>query len=188
MYTIPMSLLEYFAAHAPEAPDWFSYTEPNAPAAPPDGDLRDVDLRWARDIASGDISDTSFLAKEVGLDRRAKILEYAKVYGDYLTQRLGHSNRQAMNKMVAWRYAYARAMVDARVNPDEAVAPLPGFSDPLVKLHIHDLREALQEALRAMHSSVSHLENCEAGKIVHPFKSTSLPLLRSAIEKAGRVS
>ena len=178
-----MSAREYFAAHAPEAPDWFRYTEPNAPTAPPDGDLRDVDLRWARDIASGDISDSSFLAKEVGADRRAKILEYAKVYGDYLTQRTAHFTRKSMNKMVAWRYAYADAMVDGGINPDEAVGSLPGFTDPLVKLHVHDLGEALREALHAMTAAVVHLEECEAGKISHPFKSSSLPLLRAAIAR-----
>lgn len=40
---------------------------------------------------------------------------------------------------------------------------------------------------RAMRAAVTHLETCEKGMIVHPFKSRSLPMLQAAlveIEKA----
>lgn len=178
--------LHYFAAHAPEVPDWFRYTEPDAPTAPPPEGLTEIEARRGRDLASEDLTEDCFRGLEINEGRRAKILKYAKVYGEYLTERLGYSSREAMNKMVAWRYAYADAMVRGGV--DAEPRSMPGFSDPLVKLHIQDLRDVIQMALRAMHSAVSHLENCEAGKIAHPFKSASLPLLRSAIEKAGRVS
>ncbi len=37
--------------------------------------------------------------------------------------------------------------------------------------------------LAAARAAKGHLEQCEAGRIVRPFKSRSLPLLRNAISK-----
>lgn len=45
------------------------------------------------------------------------------------------------------------------------------------------LMDAVLEAARA---AVIHLEACEAGRIVHPFKSASLPLLRKLIERVEK--
>ena len=46
------------------------------------------------------------------------------------------------------------------------------------------LIEAAPDLLYAAKIAVNHLRACLAGKITHPFKSTSLPLLLDAIAKA----
>jgi hypothetical protein len=145
---VGVTVRDYFAAHAPAVPDWFVYREPNPPTPPPAADLDDFDAKWARDISSDDCPEESLNHHDVKPERAAKIRDYARVYGAYWTARLAHLDRQAINRIVAWRYAYADAMLAAR--GDAGMISPPGFQDPLVQLRIHDLEEALTEAERLL--------------------------------------
>lgn len=46
--------------------------------------------------------------------------------------------------------------------------------------------ELVNELVAAAEAAVRHLVRCEKGKIEHPFKSASLPMLQKAIAKAKR--
>ncbi len=48
-------------------------------------------------------------------------------------------------------------------------------------------KKTLETVTRAMRAAVSHLVECEAGRLNHPYKSTSLPLLQDAIETVEKI-
>lgn len=97
-----MSLLAYFAAHAPSIPSWFEHTEP-ARDYPPMPDYNSVDesqretvRQWQHDPCFELPEELEWYAQKVRAHRA----------GRHQWQIKNH-----MARLVQWRFAYAQAMV-----------------------------------------------------------------------------
>jgi hypothetical protein len=101
-------LVNYFAAHAPEVPDWFTHEPIPEPAKPPlpDGDdLRQYCRSWFKDPC-WDIEECDKLsADELEIVRRfiAAARDYWKANGEW-------KQRNETARMVQWAFYYGRVM------------------------------------------------------------------------------
>jgi hypothetical protein len=111
-----MSLRDWFATHAPEAPDWFVYTDPDVPAqlSPREAlnqttgysmlskDEQETLYRWVRD-GDWDIDSN----EAIGLAAKA-LLDTNKAERDKALR------ARNFNRYFAWRWFYARYMLKFR--------------------------------------------------------------------------
>lgn len=97
-----MSLRDWFAGHAPDAPEWFDFdfgeAEPKAPESVGS---------WA---AHGD----EITSHRKGTDGYEKVVEYRKKEAFYREAEKAWRRRRELARLSAWRFSYADAMLAAR--------------------------------------------------------------------------
>lgn len=105
-----------FLAHAPDVPDWFEHDREPMPVAPKPPSAEEVGedgyrycVSWFND-PGWDIDDEDRWGPEGGLPQAvARFAAEAKSYWDAKAAR---EQRNHMARLVQWRYAYARAMLE----------------------------------------------------------------------------
>ena len=114
-YGMGMTLKDYFAAHAPEAPDWFEHQEPprDYPGEPsvdalPE-EFREEAKAWLHDPC-WDL-DGSAVEKGIPLEAVYKFIDDANAHWD---GKAAWKNRNRIARMTQWAYAWADAMLKAR--------------------------------------------------------------------------
>lgn len=120
-----MDLLDYFAAHAPEIPDWFEFAfardydfgkPPEVPDMPClDQKQRDT-VRWMANEGYGE-SDVD--------DSLRDLWPHVATYKAYFKARDKHQHASKVRRFVAWRWFYAESMLAARA----PAHPQPGAPD-----------------------------------------------------------
>jgi hypothetical protein len=100
-----MSMRDYFAAHAPEVPDWFEHTPPKRelPENPKTDELDETHRKTAEDWRRDPIFDLPEELEWWG----DKVKAYADAKSRWQTE-------NQIARLVQWRYVYADEMVEQR--------------------------------------------------------------------------
>lgn len=103
-----MTLLDYFAAHAPdEVPAWFDpeFQEPH-PVMPDARELPPNLRRTGEEIARG-----NYVLHE---DDPPEIIEFDRLMGEYRAQSARRTVRYRLYRLASWRWFYAVQMIEAK--------------------------------------------------------------------------
>lgn len=108
-----ITLLEYYAAHAPKAPEWFKPVMEPRPKKPQHWEYRDGVTEADIKFIKRNYFEDDWIGKERPTKRRRQIM---KQYDDEMEKWYKADKAwEAENKLqhiVQWRFKYAQAMVD----------------------------------------------------------------------------
>lgn len=111
---VVLTLRDYFAAHAPAAPDWFvSVDQPQRPAPPamPSNlhqDTKDALLAW------GGVAFRGYLRTKIAPRDYDAADGYIAAFDDYMVAIDAWEARRRSDRLTQWAYAYSDAMLRER--------------------------------------------------------------------------
>ena len=117
-----ITLLDYFAAHAPEIPDWFIYEEQNKPKKPnrfyeefginstnPD---KEIIIEYYNEESETFIPSFYKNFESETIERiESALKKFNEDWEKYYNESSNYEIKQKINKLVNWRFFYANNMI-----------------------------------------------------------------------------